>query len=182
MKPRHASSPERRINQNGIDGSRLAVVPEVALFASDLTGFRSINPLITGLKSRDGVRQVTLVANGGSLCVTYDPAVTDPETLVSAARALGYGVCIVTLHFDLHCLPEDGRRPALAAALRRSHGVLTAQVNTSTQQLTVMYIPGPTDSCRLREVILRLADTRLRNDRHHRVRRTERAGQCGRVS
>ena len=172
MKRQHGHAPQRGIDQHGSDSGILPIVPDVALFASDLTGCRPIDPLITELKTRDGVRQVRLEPNGGSLSVTYDPVVMCPDALVRAVRALGYGVCIVRLHFDLGCLPGGAGSARLATALRHTNGVLTAQVNEPASQLTVMYIPGPTDAHRLRDAITRLTHTRLRGDRHDRVRRT----------
>lgn len=150
-----------------VDGDE---TPAIEMYASDLTGQHAVDELIAHLAALEGVQQVRRDPSGRPIHITYDPALTDGDALVRHARTWGYGVCIITTRFDLH---DGGARVCLGSikvALQHTHGVLTVTGDRLTKQITVSYMPGPTDMTHLRDMIATLTHNHVRALRQRRFR------------
>ena len=94
------------------------------------------------LRKLEGVDEADVNFATEKAHVVFDPAVLSPHDLVATVEKAGYGV--VTAE---ETLPVLGMTCAscvsrVERALKRTPGVLEAQVNLATEKATVAYVPG----------------------------------------
>ncbi len=105
------------------------------------------------LAHSEGVSAVAVNLATEKASVTYDPALINSATLVSAVRAAGYDVRTVK-----QVLPIGGMTCAACArhverALLRLDGMVSAQVNLATERATVEYVPELVSIDTLRQAV-----------------------------
>jgi Cu+-exporting ATPase len=106
-----------------------------------------------------GVRKVAGVAGAQvnlateQATITYDPQQVQPQQLVNAVEHTGYGVLtdqIEMLITGMTCASCQGR---VEKALRKTEGVIEANVNLATERATVTYAPGVADFATLTSAV-----------------------------
>ena len=98
-----------------------------------------------GLKKVAGVESAQVNLANEQATITYDPQQVQPQGLVAAVENSGYGVISDQVEFPvtgMTCASCSGR---VERALRKTDGVIAADVNLATERAAVTYAPGVAD-------------------------------------
>jgi Cu+-exporting ATPase len=98
-----------------------------------------------GLKKVAGVESAQVNLATEQATVTYDPQHVQPQQLVSAVESAGYGVIAEQFELPITGMTCASCSTRVEKALRKTPGVLEANVNLATERATVTIAPGSTD-------------------------------------
>jgi Cu+-exporting ATPase len=98
-----------------------------------------------GLKQVAGVTTVQVNLATEQASVIYDPQHVQPQQLVTAVEAAGYGVIAEQFELPITGMTCASCSTRVEKALRKTPGVLEANVNLATERATVTIAPGSTD-------------------------------------
>ncbi|GAB4430139.1 MAG: heavy metal translocating P-type ATPase [Chloroflexi bacterium OHK40] len=98
-----------------------------------------------GLKKTPGVESAEVNLATEQATVTYDPQQVQPQQLVAAVEAAGYGVISEQLELPITGMTCASCSTRVEKALRKAPGVLEASVNLATERATVTIAPGVAD-------------------------------------
>jgi P-type Cu+ transporter len=119
----------------------------------DLDGRQAADYLADHLAALPGVRQVTVNSAAKLARVEYDPTATGVDTIVGRARTAGFTVGAAMLHLGIDGMHCASCVTTIEEALRRSPGVLSANVNLATEHVRVEHVPGLIDAAGLGRAI-----------------------------
>lgn len=85
--------------------------------------------------------------------VTYDPAQATPAAVAQAVTDAGYTPAVVKRALRVHGMQDASAVSRVEAALRAVPGVLRADINLATEQVSIAYLPDVTDVAALNEVV-----------------------------
>ncbi|MBC8102362.1 MAG: copper-translocating P-type ATPase [Cytophagales bacterium] len=99
-----------------------------------------------------GIRRASVNYATGRATVEYDPSRTSLRGIIGTVEETGYGI---TGELQTTFVVDDSARPSGSAEPLEHHllsrrGVLSAEFNLATQEVTVGYLPGMTDPLALR--------------------------------
>ncbi|MDL2345434.1 heavy metal translocating P-type ATPase [Deinococcus sp. MIMF12] len=106
-----------------------------------------------GLKKVEGVEGASVNLATERATVTYDPALTTPQTLLDKVKDVGYEPVISELELGVQgmtCASCVGR---VERALNKVEGVLDASVNLATERATVRYLPSSVSPGQLKAAV-----------------------------
>lgn len=118
--------------------------------ASGTAGVDTLQARITAIA---GVRRATVNPNETLLRTLYDPEVTSPSVIIERAQSAGYAIGIASVTLAIQGMRCASCVVTIEQALRRTRGVLDANVNLATEQATVKYQPGLVDFAGLARAI-----------------------------
>jgi len=98
-----------------------------------------------GLKKVGGVESALVNLATEQATVTYDPQQVQPQQLVAAVEAAGYGVISEQLELPITGMTCASCVMRVEKALKKSAGVLDATVNLATERASVTVAPGVAD-------------------------------------
>jgi len=81
---------------------------------------------------------------GEKLSVTFDPALTREQDIISCVRKVGYGIPTGKIELPVRGLHDNADAMSLEKILKRLDGVITADVSYGTEHASVEFIPGMT--------------------------------------
>ncbi|HEX5692922.1 MAG TPA: copper ion binding protein, partial [Roseiflexaceae bacterium] len=115
---------------------------QLQLPVTGMTCASCVNRVEKALKKVPGVQNASVNLATEQAAVSFDPAAAAPSQLIAAVEKAGYGV--VTDQIDI---PVTGMTCAscvnrVEKALKRTPGVLDANVNLATEQASVTYVPS----------------------------------------
>ncbi len=94
-----------------------------------------------GLQGLSGVARANVNYATGQATVLVEPRLVDPQALVAAVRATGYGVGTAAAELSVEGMSCASCVSRVEDALRALPGVLKASVNLATQRASVEYVP-----------------------------------------
>ena len=106
-----------------------------------------------GLKKVEGVEGASVNLATERATVTYDPALTTPQTLLDKVKDVGYEPVMSELELGVQgmtCASCVGR---VERALNKVEGVLDASVNLATERATVRYLPSSVSPGQLKAAV-----------------------------
>ena len=124
---------------------------ELPLVAPD--GQHGADHLAEQLTALPGVSQATANPGAKLARVEYDPAVTSLETIIARAHAAGYTLGAATTQLGIQGMHCASCVTTIEDALRKTPGVLSADVNPATEQGRVEYLPGLVDAAGLARAV-----------------------------
>src|SRR5215208_1966791 len=98
-----------------------------------------------GLKKVGGVESAQVNLASEQATVTYDPQQVQPHDLVAAVEKAGYGVISDQIELPITGMTCASCVNRVEKALKKTDGVLDANVNLATERATVTYAPGVAD-------------------------------------
>jgi Cu+-exporting ATPase len=98
-----------------------------------------------GLTKVSGVERALVNLATEQATVTYDPQQVQPQQLVAAVEAAGYGVISEQLELPITGMTCASCSTRVEKALRKTPGVLEANVNLATERASVSVAPGVAD-------------------------------------
>jgi len=98
-----------------------------------------------GLTKVGGVERVLVNLATEQATITYDPQQVQPQQLVAAVEAAGYGVISEQLELPITGMTCASCSTRVEKALRKTPGVLEANVNLATERASVTIAPGVAD-------------------------------------
>lgn len=106
-----------------------------------------------GVKKVVGVAgaQVNLATEQAT--ITYDPQQVQPQQLVNAVENTGYGVITDQIELPITGMTCASCQGRVEKALRRTEGVIEANVNLATERATVTYAPGVADFATIKSAV-----------------------------
>ncbi len=147
---RQARSATTGVSPSGCDSGSLRWIEAPLTPASGTTGIDSLEARVAAL---EGVRRVTVNPNGTLLRALYDPAVTSPAAIVERAQAAGYAIGSATATLVIDGMQCGSCVATIEQALRRTRGVIAANVNLATERAAVTYQPGLVDLAGLKRAV-----------------------------
>ena len=105
------------------------------------------------LKTSPGVNRALVNFSTEKAVLDYDPGQTDLNQLTEAVKSSGYQVGGAAVELGIQGMSCASCVHRIETALKNTPGVLKASVNLGTEQATVTYVPGMTDSQNLISVI-----------------------------
>jgi Cu+-exporting ATPase len=125
----------------------------IDIAVASLGGRHGATHLEEHLKKLSGIQQVTANAKAKLVRVTYDPACVQIEAIVDDIRQAGYTIGMATGQLDIRGMHCGSCVVKLEEALHRTKGVLTASVNSATQQVHIVYMPSLIDRAGLTRAV-----------------------------
>ena len=98
-----------------------------------------------GLKKVAGVESAQVNLATEQATVSYDPQQVNPQHLVAAVEDAGYGVIAEQIELPITGMTCASCSTRVEKALRKTPGVLEANVNLATERATVTIAPGVAD-------------------------------------
>ncbi|WP_293910848.1 heavy metal-associated domain-containing protein, partial [Deinococcus sp.] len=95
-----------------------------------------------GLRKVEGVSDAVVNLATERATVTYDPAITQPQTLLDTVRDVGYEPVTATAELGVQGMTCANCVGRVERALGKVDGVLSASVNLATERATVQYLPS----------------------------------------
>ena len=122
-----------------------------------ITGMTCANCVATverNLKKVNGVQQASVNLSSERATVSFDPALTGMDDLISRVRRAGYDVATGEADLVIQRLSDSNDAQRLEKALRQLDGVLGVQVNFATERAMVSYIPTVISQAEIRRAVL----------------------------
>jgi P-type Cu+ transporter len=126
---------------------------QLTLPVTGMTCASCANRIERGLKKVGGVAGVQVNLASEQATVHYDPQQVQPRALIAAVEHSGYGVITDRIEFPvtgMTCASCQGR---VEKALRKTEGVIDANVNLATERAVVEYAPGVVDFSALKTTV-----------------------------
>ena len=105
------------------------------------------------LRGLVGVKKATVNAKTGRAFVEYEPARVRVEDFVDEIRRAGFGVNRATRRLRVEGLYCSACVNTIESALKNTAGVLDANLNAATQELSVEYVPALTNLDAIRRAV-----------------------------
>jgi len=121
-----------------------------------ITGMTCANCVATverNLKKDKGVIVANVNLSSERATVEYDPEVSKLEALLDRVAKAGYGVATGEADLLIRRMVDDNDARRLERAIRKIEGVLDTNVNLTTGQVRIKYIPTIVNQAELRKVI-----------------------------
>jgi Cu+-exporting ATPase len=141
------------------DGAKPDIAPTLIAFqyiqipVRDINGRQGAAYLEVELKRLAGVQQATVNAKGETVGILYDPRVVSVRAVVERIQAVGYSPGATTTVLGIVGMYCGSCVSTIEHALRKTPGVLDANVNLATEQARIVYQPGLVDLAGLTSVI-----------------------------
>ncbi|MDP9316831.1 MAG: heavy metal translocating P-type ATPase [Chloroflexota bacterium] len=127
---------------------------QLTLPVTGMTCASCANRIERGLKKVSGVEGAQVNLASEQATIRYDPQQVQPSELVKAVEDTGYGVITDRVEFPvtgMTCASCQGR---VEKALRKTEGVIAANVNLATERAVVEYTPGVIDFPALKAAVV----------------------------
>jgi Cu+-exporting ATPase len=131
-------------------------MPESKQVTLPITGMTCANCVATverNLKKVNGVQVALVNLSSERATVEFDPAQAGLNDLVGRVERAGYGVATGEAVLPIRRMSDDNDARRLQKALGSLEGVLDAQVNFTTEQARVKYIPTIVSQAELRRAV-----------------------------
>jgi P-type Cu+ transporter len=106
-----------------------------------------------GLRKLEGVEVVTVNLATERASVTYDPAMTTPQSLLETVKNVGYQPVTSTAELGVQGMTCANCVGRVERALSKVEGVLAASVNLATERATVEYLPSAVSRGQLKAAV-----------------------------
>jgi Cu+-exporting ATPase len=97
------------------------------------------------LRAVHGVKQATVNLAQGRAFIEFDPTETTVSDLLKAIKSAGYRSETARARFKIEGITCASCVTKIESALSATAGVLSASVNTGTEEAVVEYLPSVTD-------------------------------------
>jgi Cu+-exporting ATPase len=115
---------------------------QITLPVSGMTCASCVSRVERGLNKVPGVEAAQVNLATEQATVSFDPQQAAPEALVAAVERSGYSVPSQRAEFPVTGMTCASCVARVERALRKTDGVLDANVNLATEHATVEYVPG----------------------------------------
>lgn len=131
-------------------------MPDNKQLTLPVTGMTCANCVATierNLRKEQGVQQAIVNLSSERATVEFDPGLTGIGELVERIRRAGYDIAAGEADILVHRMSDNTDAQRLEKALQKLEGVLEAQVNFTSEQARIRYIPTVVSQTELRQVI-----------------------------
>jgi len=115
---------------------------QITFPVSGMTCASCVNRVERGLRKVPGVQAASVNLATEQATVHFDPQQTQPPTLIEAVQGSGYSVPSERVEFPVTGMTCASCVARVERALRKTDGVLDANVNLATEHATIEYLPG----------------------------------------
>jgi Cu+-exporting ATPase len=126
---------------------------QITVPVTGMTCASCANRIERGLKKVEGVEATQVNLANEQATVSFDPRKVGPRQIISTIEGAGYGVITDRIEFPITGMTCASCQARVEKALRRTNGVLEANVNLATERASVEYVPGVADFNTLQAVV-----------------------------
>ena len=119
-----------------------ANVKELTIPVTGMTCNNCANTVSRNLKRLPGVADARVSYASERAVVSYDPAQVQPEQMLQAIDAAGYGTAVAELDLPIAGMTCNNCANTIARSLRRVEGVLEADASYANERARVRYLPS----------------------------------------
>jgi Cu+-exporting ATPase len=126
---------------------------QITLPVTGMTCANCVSTVERNLKKVDGVQSANVNLSSERATVEFDPSLAEIDDLIQRINRAGYGVASGEADLHIKRLSDDNDARRLEASLVKLDGVLSAQVNFSTDRARIQYIPSVVSQAELRQMV-----------------------------